>query len=68
MLALIIIGLLSIISGYLYFFRPDVIIKLSSIGNRLITTDYGFIRYHKLSGIVLLLIGCVLFYVGVNFF
>ncbi len=67
MLVLVIIGLLSIISGYLYVFRPDIVIKLSGIGNRLITTDYGFIRYHKFSGLVLLCVGCLLFYVGIKF-
>ena len=63
---LIIVGCFSIITGYICIFHPKTIIKLSQIGNRMIITDYGYVQHHKISGVVFIIIGAVLFYVGVT--
>jgi hypothetical protein len=60
----IVVGCFSIIIGYISIFRPGTIIKLSRVANRLIITDYGYVRHHKLSGALFLIIGAILFYVG----
>lgn len=67
-LIFIFVGCCAIITGYVSLFRPGTIIKLSQIGNRLITTDYGYIRYHKVSGFMFISIGALLFYVGFTLF
>lgn len=65
-LFLIAVGCCSIITGYICIFRPDTIIKLSQLGNRMIVTDYGYVQHHIVSGVILVIIGAVLFYVGVT--
>lgn len=66
MYVLIIISAVSILSGYLYLFRPELIIRLSKASNRLISTDHSFIQYHKYSGIILLFVGVFLFFIGIK--
>ena len=65
---LIMVGCFAIVTGYVSIFRPNTIIKLSQLGNRLVATDYGYVRYHKLSGFLFISIGAVLFYVGFSIF
>lgn len=60
------IGILSVVSGYILIFRPNTLIKWSHLGNRLILTDYGYIRHHRFSGIVLIVLGAFLFFTGMN--
>jgi hypothetical protein len=66
--ALILVGCFAILTGYFSIFRPNTIIKLSQLGNRLVATDYGYVRYHKVSGILFISIGAFLFYVGFSIF
>jgi hypothetical protein len=66
MVGMVIVGLISVIVGYLYLFRPENIIKLGRIGNRLVSTDHAFIRHRTLSGIVMLAAGLLIAYVGLN--
>lgn len=63
---IVLIGVFSIITGYLCLFRPNTIIRLTEIGNRLIVTDYGYIQHRKISGLLFILIGTGLFYVGMK--
>ena len=65
--ALIAIGFLSLFSGYFYLFRPNVLIRLSRIGNRLVATDHELFRHRTLSGTVMLLAGLLIIYVGVYY-
>jgi hypothetical protein len=65
---LILVGCFAIITGYFSIFRPSTIIKLSQLGNRLVATDYGYVRYHKLSGFLFITVGAILFYVGFSLF
>ena len=67
MIALIVVGVISLLMGYLYLFRPESIIKLSSIGNRLVTTDHELIRFRLISGILMILAGGLMFIVGMNY-
>ena len=67
MLGLVIIGLISLTAGYLYLFRPESIIRLSRIADRLISTDHQIIRHRTASGIAMLVAGCLIFYVGIYY-
>ena len=67
MISLIVVGVISLLMGYLYLFRPESIIKLGSLGNRLITTDHELIRFRLISGIFMILAGCLMFIVGMNY-
>ncbi|MFQ5674497.1 MAG: hypothetical protein ACE5G1_01260 [bacterium] len=50
----------------LFFFAPGIIVKMSQIGNRLVFTDYRPVEHRKLSGVILLAISLVMFYIGVT--
>lgn len=67
MITLIVVGVISLFMGYLYLFRPESIIKLSSIGDRLISTDHELIRFRLVSGILMILAGGLMFIVGINY-
>lgn len=67
MISLVVVGVISLVMGYLYLFRPESIIKLSSIGNRLVTTDHELIRFRLFSGVLMLLAGGLMFIVGINY-
>ena len=67
MISLIVVGVISLLMGYMYLFRPESIIKLSSIGNRLVTTDHELIRFRLISGILMILAGGLMFIVGTNY-
>ena len=67
MIGLIVVGVISLLMGYMYLFRPESIIKLSSIGNRLVTTDHELIRFRLISGILMILAGGLMFIVGMNY-
>ncbi len=67
MISLIVVGVISLLMGYMYLFRPESIIKLSSIGNRLVTTDHELIRFRLISGILMILAGGLMFIVGMNY-
>ena len=67
MFGLVIIGLISLIAGYLYLFRPESIIRLSRMGDRLVSTDHEMIRHRTASGIAMLVAGCLIFYVGIYY-
>lgn len=60
------IGLLSLLFSFLFFFAPGFIVKLSEIGNKLIFTDHGSVAHRKLTGVILLVISLVMFYLGVR--
>ncbi len=59
-------GLLFLIFSILFFFAPEIIVKLSKIGNKMIFTDYRSVSHRKLSGIVLLIMSFVMFYLGIK--
>jgi len=67
MIGLVVVGVISLLMGYMYLFRPESIIKLSSIGNRLVTTDHELIRFRLISGILMILAGGLMFIVGMNY-
>ena len=62
----IIMGVLFLLFSVLFLFAPEFVIKLSEIGNKLIFTDHGSVAHRKLSGIVLLVMSLVMFYIGIR--
>jgi len=64
MLVLTILGLLFFVFSLLFFFYPEMIIKISEIGNKLIFTDHSTVAHRYWSGLVLLIMSLLMFYVG----
>ncbi len=64
MLVLTILGLLFFVFSLLFFFYPEMIVKISEIGNRLIFTDHSTVAHRYWSGLVLLIMSLLMFYVG----
>ena len=64
MLVLTILGLLFFVFSLLFFFYPEMIVKISEIGNRLIFTDHSTVAHRYWSGLVLLIMSLLMFYLG----
>ncbi len=64
MLVLTILGLLFFVFSLLFFFYPEMIVKISEIGNKLIFTDHSTVAHRYWSGLVLLIMSLLMFYVG----
>ncbi len=60
-------GLVFLVFALLFWFAPDVIIKLSEIGNKMIFTDHRSFAHRRLSGIVLLIMSIIMFYMSLRF-
>lgn len=59
-----ILGLLFMAFSMLFFFAPKLIVKISEIGNRLVFTDHGTVAHRYWSGLVLLVMSLIMFYLG----
>jgi hypothetical protein len=66
MVGLVIVGLMAVIMGYSFLFRPDFVKKLNQSGDRVVGTDYGFIQYRVIVGISMLCAGAYIFFVGIQ--
>jgi len=64
MLFLLVLGFLFMAFSLLFFFAPGLIVKISEIGNRLVFTDHGTVAHRYWSGLVLLVMSLVMFYLG----
>ena len=64
MLFFVTLGLLFLLFSLLFFFSPKLIVKISEIGNRMIFTDYSTVAHRHWSGLVLLVMSLVMFYLG----
>ena len=63
----LIIGMLSIFIGIIFFVKPEILIKFSEIGNKIIITDEQILCYPRCLGIVLLAISIYILYISVKF-
>lgn len=61
---LVVLGFLFLSFSLLFFLAPKLIIKISEIGNRLVFTDHGTVAHRFWSGLVLLIMSLVMFYLG----
>lgn len=64
MLVLTLFGLIFLFFGLLFFFCPRMIVKISEIGNKLIFTDHSTVAHRYWSGLVLLIMSLLMFYLG----
>ena len=62
MFAFIILGMLFFFFSVLFFFFPKLIVKISEVGNRLVFTDHNTVAHRYLSGVVLLIMSLLMFY------
>lgn len=65
MVFLLILGFLFMAFSLLFFFAPNLIIKISEFGNRLVFTDHGTVAHRYWSGLVLLVMSLIMFYLGI---
>jgi hypothetical protein len=66
MFGLVIVGLMAVIMGYSFLFRPDFVRKLNQSGDRVVGTDHSFIQYRVIVGVGMLCAGAYIFFVGVQ--
>ncbi len=64
MLVLTLFGMLFLLFSLLFFFYPKMIVKISEIGNRMIFTDHSTVAHRYWSGLVLLIMSVLMFYLG----
>jgi len=64
MLLFWILGFLFLLFSGLFFFAPNMIIKISEVGNRLIFTDEKAVAHRYWSAGFLLLMSILMFYFG----
>ena len=64
MLVLTLFGLIFLFFSLLFFFYPEMIVKISEIGNKLIFTDHSTVAHRYWSGGVLLIMSLLMFYLG----
>lgn len=61
-----VLGLLFLVFSLLFFLAPKLIIRISEVGNRLIFTDHGTVAHRRWSGLVLLVMSVMMFYLGLK--
>ncbi len=64
MFAFVILGILFFFFSALFFFFPKLIIKISEVGNRLVFTDHNTVAHRYISGVVLLIMSLLMFYIN----
>lgn len=66
MMIFLAVGALFLFFSLLFFFAPRLIIKISEIGNKLLFTDDRSVAHRYWSGLILLLMSLVMFYLGLH--
>jgi hypothetical protein len=65
MLLFIVFGSVFLFFSVLFFFSPKLIVKISEVGNRLLFTDHNTVAHRYWSGLILLIMSLVMFYLSV---
>jgi len=58
----LILGSISIIFGFIFIFKPEILIKLSEVGNRVVFSEKAVYANPRFFGIVLVIIATAIFY------
>ena len=66
MIIVLIAGIIAIIFGILFMFSPNLLEKLNELGNRIVSTDEIAIIYRHISGVLLIIIGIILFVIALR--
>lgn len=61
-------GLFFLLFSLMFFFAPNLIVKLSQLGNKMIFTDHGSVAHRRFTGFALFLMSILMFYIGVTLF
>ncbi|HOO76349.1 MAG TPA: hypothetical protein PLI51_08520 [bacterium] len=64
MTAFLLMGVLTVVMGALFLFRPRAIIHLSEFMNRIVTTDSEALKYRITMGLILLMFGIFFFFMA----
>ena len=57
MTAFILIGIITLLLGFMYLFAPGTLIKLSSLLNQIVSTDHKTMKYRISVGVIFIIIG-----------
>ncbi len=57
MTAFILIGLLCLAVGVMHLFAPEILVRVSSFLNRIISTDHKTMKYRIVTGLIFILFG-----------
>ena len=57
----ILIGIL-LVFGVLFTFFPKLVVKINSLGNSILFRDEDLFKYPRTLGLVLTIIGCIIFF------
>ena len=57
MTAFILIGIITLAVGIMYLISPGLLIKLSSILNQIVSTDYKTMKYRISAGLIFIVVG-----------
>ena len=66
MLLFWVLGFLFLFFSGLFFFAPNLIIKISEVGNKLVFTDEKTVSHRYWSAAFLLLMSLIMFYLGIK--
>ena len=61
------LGILFLTFGFMFLFAPRLIIRLSELGNKLVYTDHGTVAHRYLTGIIMLAVSLLMFYLWARF-
>jgi len=64
MTAFILLGAITGVIGMLFLINPSILIRLSEVMNRIVTTDNKAIQYRVSVGLVLLALGAFFFFMA----
>jgi len=62
LIIIVVIGVISVFSGLLMLFKPELLVKWGEALNRVLTTEEIFYQRRNFFGVLLLLAGIFMFY------
>jgi len=63
MISCIILGVISFLSGLLFLFAPQTLLKANQVGNRILFSDERAFLYRTVVGIILFAVAGLFFYI-----
>ena len=61
---LVIIGVIALILGLLYFFKPELVKKIDEFGKNVVVNTETLVKHHKKIGLFCAVVGAILIYLG----
>jgi len=68
MTAFLLIGILSLLFGGLFLISPHILVKLSQLFNRVVSTDYRTLKYRVSTGLIFIALGIFFLFMAYYFY